>query len=108
MPCTQHRGTDFYRLGAAGLEDSSPVYNMETPPNEPAELGFAVVDGEAIVHIIGKVRTGEDYGFAAEVPDVEQGVEFWSNTITIFGDPPTPSVPSSPFRPHAVDLSRRR
>ncbi len=92
-PSSSVVGEDFYRLGALGLEDSSPVYNMETPTDEPAELGFAVVGGEAIVHIIGKVRTGENYGFAAEVPDVEQGVEFWANTITLFGEPPAASRP---------------
>ncbi len=86
-------GEDFYRLGAAGekgvgLHESSFVYNMETPPDEPAELGFAVVDGEAIVHIIGKVRTGEDYGFAADVPEIFQGVEFWGDSITICGKTP--------------------
>jgi hypothetical protein len=92
-PLSSVVGNDYYRLGVAGLEGSSPVYNMETPADEPAELGFAVIDHEAIVHIIGKVLTGEDYGFAAEVPDVEQGVAFWSNTITLYGQPQGASRP---------------
>ncbi len=86
-------GVDTYEFGLrdlgsnGGKGEPTPVYNMETPPGLPAELGFKVVFEGITVHIIGKIRTGADYGLSAYVPEANQQVAFWTNTITLWGDP---------------------
>jgi hypothetical protein len=80
-------GEDSYRFGIlGGVEGTSKVYNMETPPSAPAELGFKAVFEGITVHILGKVRTATDYGLSSEVPEVNQKIHFWANAITLYGE----------------------
>jgi len=81
-------GEDTYKFGIlGGLEGTSTVYNMETSPGEPAEIGFKAVFEGITVHVLGNVRTGNDYGLTGDVPDANQKVRFWANTITLYGKP---------------------
>ncbi len=48
------------------------VYNMVPPPNVPSDFGLNVLHLGVIVHIIGKVRTGSDYGITGAVPGISQ------------------------------------
>lgn len=80
-------GGDTYSFGGVlgGIVESSVVYNMETPPNEPAELGFEAIFEGIVVHIMGRIRTGANYALASESPDLNQQVRFWANTIELCG-----------------------
>ncbi len=83
-------GQDTYRLGGSLskiTEGTSTVYNMETPPGEPAEFGFMVISEGITVHILGNVATGKNYALAAEAPDINQQTRFWANTITLYDEP---------------------
>ncbi len=82
-------GEDTYHLGGAlsNVEGHAEVYDMETPPSEPAEFGFTAISEGITIHVLGKVVTGGDYALAAEAPDINQQTHFWANTITLCGKP---------------------
>jgi hypothetical protein len=69
-----------------GAREIAPVFNMVPPPGVPAELGL-VTGLEVIVHLVGKVRTGSDYGLSASVSNITQKAAIFATTITLWGDP---------------------
>ncbi len=69
-----------------GAKERAPVFSMVPPPGVPAELGL-VTGLEVIVHLIGKVRTGGDYGLSAEVSNITQKAAIYGTTFTLWGDP---------------------
>ena len=69
-------------------EQSATVYNMvPTAPGVPGELAFDVTGVGIIVHIVGKVRTGGDYGLSADIPDISQKAAFYGAKLTLWGNP---------------------
>lgn len=84
-------GVASISLGVFEERFRTPVYNMETPSEAPAELGINVEFEGLAIHILGKVRTAGDYGISAEVPDVNQQVAFWAAQVTLWGDPSSAS-----------------
>jgi hypothetical protein len=69
------------------LEAPEPVYNMVPPPGVPAEFGFNLAGLGIVVHIVGRVRTGGDYGLSAEVANVDQRAVLYGTTLTLWGSP---------------------
>ncbi len=69
---------------------SSPIFSMVSPPGVPGELGFNVT-GLAVVHVVGKLRTGGDYGLSSETADIAQKLSLHSARITLWGNPASPS-----------------
>jgi hypothetical protein len=81
-------GVASIKLGFFGLEPKDAVYNMVPPSGTPAEFGFTVAGLEGVAaHILGKVRTGNDYGVSGEVPEITQRAALYSATLTLWGDP---------------------
>jgi hypothetical protein len=72
-------------------EARAPVFNITPPPGVPAELGFNVFGVGVVAHIVGKVRTGSDYGLSAAVLSIPQIVPFYGSKLTLWGDPSDPS-----------------
>ncbi len=70
---------------ALGKIGPLPVYNMEHAAGVPGELAFSVL--EFVFHIVGKVRTGSDYGISAEISDLTQFASFDGSSLTLWGDP---------------------
>ena len=70
---------------------ATPVYNMVPPPGAPAELGVNIAGLGLVLHIVGKVRTGSDYGPTGEVSGIGQGHLVFGSTLTLWGDPSAPS-----------------
>jgi hypothetical protein len=68
----------------------APVFAMVTPADVPAELGFNVA-GQAVGHIVGRVRTGSDYGVSSEVSDIPQKLGLSRAVLTLWGNPADPS-----------------
>jgi hypothetical protein len=66
---------------------TEPVYNMVPPSGIPADLAFDAVGVGAIVHIVGKVRSGADYGLSAETSNLTQKAPVDSVSVTLWGDP---------------------
>ncbi len=76
-------------LGAK--QAKAAVYNMVPPANVPAELGMNVEDLDSVVHIVGGVRTGGDYGISAEVSSITQRLPVYGTKLTLWGDPSSAS-----------------
>ena len=80
-------------LEGNGTVTTSPFYNMVPPPGSPAEIATNV-DGEGVfVHILGSVRSEDDYGIQAATHDV---IAFGTLPILgisaqIWGDPSAPA-----------------
>ena len=68
-------------------EGTSAVYNM-TPASSkvPGELGFSIEGFYIVIHLVGKVHTG-DYAIAAEVPSISQRAVLDGSALTLWGDP---------------------
>ena len=79
-----------YLMGADAAV-SSPVYNMVPPPGVPAEFGVSPGSIGLIAHIMGKVRTGGDYGLSGSVSGITQFQPIYSVKLTLWGDPTNPS-----------------
>jgi hypothetical protein len=63
------------------------VYNMVPPPGVPAELAFNGAGIGIIVHILGKLRTGGDYGLSGDVSNIPQKHPVYGTKLTLWGDP---------------------
>ena len=72
-------------LSGFGLGSVYPIYNMVPPPGVPAELYFEEVTVGVV--IMGKVRTGGDYGLSAEVSNITQRLLVYGAKVTLWGDP---------------------
>ena len=69
----------------------SPVYSMVPPPGIPAEFGVNPASIGLIAHIVGKVRTGGDYGLSGSVTGIIQSHPLYKIKLTLWGDPTNPS-----------------
>ena len=45
---------------------------MAPPPGVPAELGVDPGEVGLVIHIVGQIRTGGDYGLSADVAEISQ------------------------------------
>ena len=70
----------------------SPLYMMEPPPGEAAQLGFDAVNVGIFVHIDGGVRSG-DYALSADTNDIlaKPFNPLLSAQVQLWGDPSSPS-----------------
>jgi hypothetical protein len=75
-----------YTGGIAG-QLYADVYNMVPPRGVPAELGFDPGEAGVVAHVLGKVRTGEDYGLSGEVSGIGQEAKIYGAKITLWGNP---------------------
>jgi hypothetical protein len=80
-------GVAVLRVGLGGGEGRAPVYNMVPPPGVPGELALNAAGIGVIVHIVGRVRTGGDYGLSADVSGITQKAAVDGTTLTLWGDP---------------------
>ncbi len=78
--------------GAFGVSVAT-VYNMVPSAAKPLVLEFNALELDLFVHIVGKLRTGGDYGGTGEVPDIFQRAATYGATLTLFGDPPGATKP---------------
>jgi hypothetical protein len=78
-------------LALFGEKASGAVYNMVTPPGIPAEFGFNVGEVGLIGHIVGKLRTGGDYGLSGDAFNIVQKIQIYGAKLTLWGDPSDPS-----------------
>ena len=80
-------GVADIQLAAAKGRSSGevPVFNMVTPWGVPAELGFEIAG--IVVHIVGSIRTGGDYGFSATTSDILGKADLYGVALTLWGEP---------------------
>ncbi len=62
-----------------------PVFNMIPPRGVTAELGFEIAG--IVVHIVGHIRTGGDYGLSAITSDILGKADLYGVALTLWGDP---------------------
>ena len=84
------------QVGVATVVDSGPVqlvpvYNMVPPNGFPAMFEFTIINGSGV--LLGRVRTGGDYGIttaAADVTEINQAGGVTAVSITLWGVPGDP------------------
>ena len=69
----------------------APIYNMVRPSGAPAELAFEPAGSQIFTHIVGKVRTGSDYGLSADVSEITQKISVYGFETILWGNPTGPS-----------------
>jgi hypothetical protein len=76
----------LYFYGAGTAVQYAPVYNIEPPAGQPAELGFSV---STLAHIsmYFHVRSDKDYGLTAYIPDINQFDPVRIAALSIWGVP---------------------
>jgi hypothetical protein len=78
-------------VSGLGGKVKGAIYNMVPPAGVPAELGVDPGEVGLVIHIVGRVRTGGDYGFSAEVSEIAQTASIYGLQLTLWGDPSAPS-----------------
>jgi hypothetical protein len=68
-------------------ESTTALYDMVAPAGAPAEFGFALRATGVVVHLVGKVRTGGDYGLSADSDDILGRANLLKIAVTLWGDP---------------------
>jgi hypothetical protein len=63
-----------------------PLFNMVAPPGVVAELGFEAIDG-TYVHLLGRVRSGGDYGLSADVRNIPAKIGIVGSEVRLWGSP---------------------
>jgi hypothetical protein len=71
----------------SGEKVKGAVYNMVPPPGVPAELGMDPGAVGLVIHIVGHIRTGSDYGFSANLSEISQKVSIYGLELTLWGAP---------------------
>jgi hypothetical protein len=75
----------FLNTFGGGL--TAALYNMVPPPGVPAELAFNLNGYGIIPHIMGRVRTGSDYGLSAVALDIPKEHTVYGIKVTVWGSP---------------------
>jgi hypothetical protein len=78
---------------STAAQEGSPLYNMVPPPGHPAELAFNVAGAGIVVHILGGVRAGGDYGLFGTASDIVSlaNLGIAGSEIELWGDPSSPT-----------------
>jgi hypothetical protein len=84
--CEADTAVGFARLlTTSGGNIFAPVYDLLSGPDEPALLGFHVLNASVFLH--ASVRTGGDYGLTIEIPNVSQSLPVFGTELTLWGVP---------------------
>ncbi len=86
-PAASAVGVATVYIAGLGEKIKGAVYNMAPPPGVPAELGIDPGEVGLVIHIVGKVRTGGDYGFSADISEIGQTVSVYGLELILWGDP---------------------
>jgi hypothetical protein len=71
------------------LEPDAPIYNMVSPPDVPARLGFNVLG--VMVMLDASVRTGSGYAISLAGRNVGEGLPLIGTDVTLWGVPQDPT-----------------
>ncbi len=83
---TQVGSMYLYFYGSGTAVQYAPVYNIEPPPGQPAELGFTV-STLAHIPIYFHVRSDRDFGLTADIRDINQFDPVRAALLSIWGVP---------------------
>jgi hypothetical protein len=86
-PAASAVGIATLYLNGFGAKIKAAVYEMAPPPGVPAELGLDAGGVGLVVHLVGRLRTGGDYGFTGEAAEISQGAQIYGLGLTLWGDP---------------------
>lgn len=85
-PADTQVGDVLLLFGSDAAPQYSPVYDVEPPPGEPAELGFTI-GTLAHVPVFFHVRTEGDYGVTADIPELSEFAPITAAALTLWGVP---------------------
>jgi hypothetical protein len=83
-------GLVLLREDGASSNEAAPVYNVEPPLGQPAELGFGL---SRIAHVpmFFHVRSDGDYGLTATLSDIPEIDVIQESTLSLWGVPADPA-----------------
>jgi hypothetical protein len=86
--CPNGAAVGVFSIYFDGIEVAGePVYNMARPVGVPVELGFDAAGIGVIMHVGGRVRTGDDYGLSADISGIPDEHPIYGIELTLWGDP---------------------
>jgi len=91
---TQVGGLLLFFYGSGTGEQYAPVYNVEPPPGQSAELGFTVA-GSVHIPMFFHVRSDGDYGLTAQLAGISEADPPHIGILTIWGIPAAQSHDSA-------------
>ena len=83
---SQVGGMYLYFYGSSAAIQYAPVYNIEPPAGQPAELGFSV-SSLAHVPIFFHVRSDGDYGLTSDIAGINQYEPVRIALLSLWGEP---------------------
>jgi hypothetical protein len=86
-PAASAVGVATVYVNGLGEKVKGAIYNMVPPPGIPAELGVDPGEVGLVIHIVGRIRTGGDYGFSADVSEIAQTASIYGLQLTLWGNP---------------------
>jgi hypothetical protein len=95
---TQVGALALYFYGNATAVQYAPVYDIEPPPGQPAELGFTVA-GFFHIPMFFHVRSNGDYGLTAQLDDISEADPVRLGVLRIWGVPASASHNSQRLGP---------
>jgi len=90
-PAASAVGVATVYVSGLGGKVKGAIYNMVPPAGVAAELGVDPGEVGLVIHIVGRIRSGGDYGFSAEVSEIAQTASIYGLRLTLWGDPSAPS-----------------
>jgi hypothetical protein len=86
-PAASAVGVATVYVSGLGEKVKGAIYNMVPPRGVSAELGVDPGEVGLVIHIVGRVRSGGDYGFSAEVSEIAQTASIYGLQLTLWGNP---------------------
>jgi hypothetical protein len=90
-PAASAVGVATVYVSGLGEKVKGAIYNMVPPAGVPAELGVDPGEVGLVIHIVGRIRSGGDYGFSAGISEIAQTASIYGLQLTLWGDPSAPS-----------------
>jgi hypothetical protein len=90
-PAASAVGVATVYVSGLGEKVKGAIYNLVPPPGTSAELGVDPGEVGLVIHIVGRVRAGGDYGFSADVSEIAQTASIYGLQLTLWGDPSSSS-----------------
>jgi hypothetical protein len=78
-----------------------PLYTVQPPPGDPAQLGFNVLG--TVVKLDARLRGDSDYGLSVDSRQISEALSLVGATVTVWGVPADPSHDAERYCPNDAE-----